>query len=375
MNSPARSSPGGEIFVIAHAARQLAAAAAAAGYRPLVADCFGDRDTRALATAYYELPHRGGVLNESASCELLERIVPPGIAIVWGGGFEGHPVVLRLLAARGELLGSDLDLVARMACPEQRASCLAQLEIPQPPQAYDPRPESAWLLKTRGGAGGQHVRDYAPMAPVAPHDYLQQRVRGGSYSLSFLAAGGAVTALGFNRHLNLQPAPTAPYRYAGAVTPAELPTSVRTQCLRYAHALARCGLRGLGGFDFVCEGTQVQVVDVNPRPTATCDLLLQPAAAFRAHVAASRASAMTPLAYSEQACGHLVAYAPHPIRIPKSLNWPSWSADQPLDGTLIPAHSPVCTLAAAGATIATVEALLHRRLLLLWQLLALKPCG
>jgi uncharacterized protein len=109
---------------------------------------------------------------------------------------------------------------------------------------------------------------------------------------------------------------------------------------------------------------------VNPRPTATFDLSLPAASAFSAHVTAG--AALSPS--SERvagARGHVVVYAPHPIQIPKSLNWPDWCADRPSTGDSIPDGAPVCTLIAEAASASAVEALLHQRLAWLWQLLAI----
>lgn len=359
-------------LIVAHSARQLAAAAVAAGFRPVVADCFGDRDTRSLANRYIELPCRNpGVLDADAALEILATLEGNRLPIVWGGGLEGHLDFLRALANHGELLGTALESVAMLTDPKACSARLHALQIPHPCLADAPRAEGDWLLKTRGAAGGEHVRPYRRNSPIAVTEYLQQRVVGQSYSLTFVAAAGVARPLAFNQHLNLQPDPLVPYRYGGAIAPASLPHHVMVRCAEYADALtATWGLRGLCGFDFIWDGSEIYLVDINPRPTATFDLQLDPATAFYAHLNACRDRAIALPVPSSRARGHLVCYAPHPIRIPKSLDWPPWTADRPLTDAIIPIGAPVCTLYADGAEGTEVEASLRSRLVALWLLLA-----
>jgi uncharacterized protein len=357
------------VLIVAHAARQLGAAAVAAGYRPIVADGFGDEDTRELAHDYYPLDPGG--LDEQAAEVLSATMGGKDVPVIWGGGLEGCLGFLRRLADRALLLGSDLDGVAKLIDPVARAAYLGELQIPHPPQAYASRFESDWLVKTRGGAGGQHVQAYTPRTPLAAGQYLQKKIDGASYSLCFLATRYGVHPLGFNTHVNLQATSSAPYRYGGAIAGALLSPATKTTCVDYANALAAAfGLRGLCGFDFICEGSLAQVVDINPRPPATFDLLIDPAGAFAAHIAACRGEPLVPPTPHVPPRGHLVCYAPHPIHVPKSLNWPAWTADRPPRGAEIPTGAPVCSVYAEGAGRPAIEALLSSRLVALWQLLA-----
>ncbi|MGH8596971.1 MAG: ATP-grasp domain-containing protein [Gammaproteobacteria bacterium] len=352
------------LVIVAHAARQLAAAAVATGLRPIVADFFGDEDTRELAATYLALPRSAsGDLDQPAAIEVLRPYLTPSCAVVWGGGLEGYPTILRALGAETELLGCDLGSVEALTEPRTRAACLAKLRIPAPPQAYEACSDSGWLVKTSGGAGGRHVREYPPQTPLEISQYLQRWVPGRSYSLCFLASRDGAYPLGFNRHINLQPTSNAPYRYGGACVVTHLPAQVTSRCLAYANTLTHlCGWRGLCGFDFIWDDERIAVVDLNPRPPATFDLNTNAAAAFTAHAHACRGLPIEPLVLRARTNGHLVCYAPHPIRVPNSVDWPTWVADRPQRGATLQAGEPICTLYAGGAECGEVTALLRERL-------------
>src|SRR4051812_34826943 len=96
---------GPAILVAAQSGRALAAAARRAGYRPLVADLFGDRDTLALAQAYRPLRgrfgHGLGDRNVLPALEALAADAPTPIAgLVLGSGFERSPRLMAALARR-----------------------------------------------------------------------------------------------------------------------------------------------------------------------------------------------------------------------------------------------------------------------------------
>ena len=93
----------GAVLIAAVSGRALAVSARRGGYRPLVADFFGDQDTVAAAQGQVTL---GGELaqgfRERELVEALGRLasqhVPVGI--VCGTGFEDRPQLLARLAQR-----------------------------------------------------------------------------------------------------------------------------------------------------------------------------------------------------------------------------------------------------------------------------------
>src|ERR1700758_4467734 len=100
--------------------RALAACARRGGYRPLVADLFGDLDTRELAEACERVP--GSLTRGFAQAALLaslDRMAagPDVLGVIVGRGFEVRPRLLRSIAARHVLLGNTPDAVIAIKDP------------------------------------------------------------------------------------------------------------------------------------------------------------------------------------------------------------------------------------------------------------------
>ena len=104
------------VLIAALSGRALAACARRSGYRPLVADLFGDLDTRELAEASERVPGsltRG--FTQSALLASLDRLAAGRrvIGVVTGSGFENRPRLLRSVAARHVLLGNTSERCCR----------------------------------------------------------------------------------------------------------------------------------------------------------------------------------------------------------------------------------------------------------------------
>ncbi|MBI2798887.1 MAG: ATP-grasp domain-containing protein [Gammaproteobacteria bacterium] len=361
------------VLILAHAGRQLAAAARAASFRPLVIDRFGDRDTRDIAHEFRSLPCDGrGAIDGAAVVALVAqlRATYGAVPLVWGGGLEGSHPLLAKLEASGPVLGTALVGVRELVDPSQTTDALAALAIPYPALAFSPQMTPGWLRKRRGGSGGGHVQEHQPGETLGADEYLQRVIAGTVHSLTFMAAAEGCRGLSFNRHLDIQLDPAARYRYGGACAVTDLPRAVTDACLGYAHALTtRFGLRGLCGFDFVLAAdATVVLIDINPRPTATFDLGVTPGSAFAAHMATCRGGAV-PLIPQTACRGHVVYYASDAIQIPNWLDWPPWVADRPRPGTQVAKGDPLCTLAAAGRDADEVAARLRERVARLTQTL------
>ena len=352
----------------------MAAAARAAGVRPVVIDCFGDADTHACAAEVVSLSrHPAGWIRIAHARTVMREVWAryPRASLVWGGGMEGYPRLLGGWAPLGAVLGCPIEAVLRLTNPVQRAALLCELAIPHPEISLLPRAELGWLCKRRGGAGGTHVYRYSPGARFAATHYLQREISGQSYSLAFVATVEAALPLSFNAQLNWQPNSKFPFRYGGAVvTP--LPASLTAEVVAYATRIVRrCGLRGLCGMDFIVDAEgAVSVLEVNPRPTATFDLGITPARAFSAHLAACGGTPRPTLVPCTAVRGHLIAYAADAIRIANSLDWPPWTADRPRGGVTVPAAAPLCSITAEGSSEAAVRELLAVRLTALESLFA-----
>ncbi|MBI4696597.1 MAG: ATP-grasp domain-containing protein [Gammaproteobacteria bacterium] len=367
-SSPRKSSvAAADLIVVARSARQLASAACAAGLRPVAIDLFGDDDTRACAERTVVLEAAPDLRFPPAALQAALAGIQAefgALPLVWGSGFEGDAGLLRALEATFDVLGSPAAARVAIADPETFATTLAALGIEHPPIARE-RPDDSgrWLSKQQGAAGGAHVREAAPGTRPVAGRYFQRHVAGRSLSAAFVATRDGATLLGCSEHLRPQPEDAAPFRYGGALGGVVLDGTSEVQLAAAIHGMCRAfGLVGLCGIDFILDDAgRLVFLEVNPRPTATFDLLTEPGAALRAHLAACRGLPCPPLPVPPEVRGHAVLYAEHPIRIPKDIDWPPWVSDRPRAGTPIPTGAPVCSLAARGTEARTVRHLLLER--------------
>ncbi len=377
--SPAASSVK-HVIVLACSARQLGAAARRGGYVPLVADVFGDSDTRALAGRF--LPLAADVDLNLDTVSLVKAFMAfsalaPDAPVVWGSGLE--PQVARLTALAGPLglTGTAPETLALLTQPRALARRLRALGIPSPPVHQGRVPRSgSWLRKRIGGAGGAHVQPAAPGTLLAEDEFVQAQVTGRSLSVAAVLGATEIAVLGFAEHL-FWPGENLPFRYGGALALHDLPATLTAGLHRALEALATSlGLRGLCGVDFILGSKgDWHLVEINPRPTATFDLHVHAGDAFRAHLAAARGAKLPGIRKLKQVHAHAVWYAPAALGIPNSLDWPAWISDRPPAGSRIAPGAPVCTLRAAGGDANAARAALHRRLVALRAMLGVAEHG
>jgi predicted ATP-grasp superfamily ATP-dependent carboligase len=126
--------------------------------------------------------------------------------------------------------------------------------------------------------------------------------------------------------------------------------------------VAAIPLVGLNSADFVVDGDDFHLLEINPRPGATFDIF-EPrgGSLFALHIAACRG--MLPAAppiYDDAAAGAIV-YADCDIAAMPALDWPDWTADRPIPGSSVKAEAPLCTVIAAAASVAQAKLLVERR--------------
>jgi predicted ATP-grasp superfamily ATP-dependent carboligase len=291
---------------------------------------------------------------------LAEGREPCGV--VCGSGFEDRPALLGEIARRWALLGNDPETVARIKDPLAFAAICRTCAIPHPSTALDPPAEPAqWLIKRAGGAGGLHVRRARAEDTAEPGRYFQRQVAGESISALLLADGRHALVLGFSVQW---PAPSAqhPYRYGGAARPASLAPGIERR-LRDAirRLMAEVPLRGLNSADFLVDGNEFRLLEINPRPGATIDIFEpQEGSLFALHVAACRGTLPQIAPQFGPPSAAATVYAERDLRIP-DIAWPDWMADRSYPGTRIAAGDPVCTVLAAAETAEAAKALVGHR--------------
>ena len=326
---------------------------------PLVADFFADRDTRDIAHACRKLDDlkRGFRWKTLAPAldALAEAAPSPLLGVVYGAGFEDRATLLATLAKRWPLLGNAPSVVERVKDPELFFAALSSLGVPHPRTVTaQSAAGDGWLAKRQGGAGGSHVTAGQTLArgKDAGRVYFQERIAGRPVSALFVGAGDRAAVLGFSEQW-AAPTEYSKWRYGGAAQPAELSKALKARLTqRTEQAAATFGLKGLGSADFLVDGEEAWLLEINPRPGATLDIFDSEACPLlRIHLAAALERQLPdgPLTLSEASASAIV-YATEPITVSQSMNWPEWTADRPFGGDCIERNRPICTVSARAMT-------------------------
>jgi uncharacterized protein len=182
-------------------------------------------------------------------------------------------------------------------------------------------------------------------------------------SALILADGRRAVLLGFSAQWS-SPAPGQPFRYGGAVQPAALaPATADGMTEAVQRLIPRAGLIGLNSADFLVNGNDFQLLEVNPRPGATLDIF-EPSAGsiFAMHIAACQGELPAQGPVFAQARASAIVYAPRDIPAFPALDWPAWTADRPGVGTAVNRDDPMCTVLASAADAADARALVEQRI-------------
>ena len=354
------------VLIAAISGRALASSARRGGYLPLVADFFGDQDTVAAAHAHATLGASFAQgFRERDLASALERLAGQlaPVGIVCGTGFEDRPQLLARLEQRWHLFGNSADTVARVKDPEFFAAVCRDCDIAHPRvMRSPPAAREAFLSKRRGGSGGGHVA--AALAKEFGQDvYYQSRVPGRAVSALLLANGGSAIVLGFSEQW-AYPTTRQPFRYGGAVRPANIAPDVAERLAESACYLASAlSLKGLNSADFMVDGDHFSILEINPRPGATLDIFeIDGGSLFALHMAACEGDLIDKTPRFDGAKASAIVYAERNVIAPAQFDWPGWCADRPNAGITIKTGEPLCTVHAGAATAAEARTLVNERL-------------
>jgi predicted ATP-grasp superfamily ATP-dependent carboligase len=124
-------------------------------------------------------------------------------------------------------------------------------------------------------------------------------------------------------------------------------------------------LRGACGIDFIANGGVPYAIAVNPRPTASMELVARATGAsiWHAHVAGCTGAPLPAVTPPSLAHGKAVLYARHTVVLGDTTRWLDDDnvRDIPAPGERIARGSPICTIFASGRTSALCYAALVRR--------------
>ncbi len=378
------------IVILGASARAAAFSALRAGLEPYFGDCFGDSDLVRRCDGEVTRRYPWSLLS-------IARRAPAG-PWIYTGGVENHARLVDRIAAGRLLLGNSARVLAAVRDPARIAAALSQRGLPsllvKSSAAGLPR-DGTWLMKRVRSAGGIGIqfwnRSAAPVRRRGAH-YFQQYLQGPSFAALFIAVAGRAVLLGVTEQLvGCEWTGAGPFTYCGSIGPAPLSARLQAQIEAIGVCFAReFSLQGLFGVDGIVAGEAFWTVEVNPRYTASVEVLERAMgiSALRLHVEACWGGVLP----GEEAvrqhfarrtlqwCGKAVLYVRADVTVGERFHhwlceqngaqdWPG-AADIPHARSTIARRHPVTTLFSVAATrdellcdlrerVAEAEAILH----------------
>lgn len=364
------------ITIVGASARAAAEAARRAGYGVVAGDLFADADLARIAQAHAVDDYPHGLLAVVAGAQAGDWL--------YCGGLENHPALVDRAAALRPLLGNAGPALCAVRDPLRVSEALARHGIRAPRVAVSARGvprDRSWLCKPLRSAGGARIAAWdeqaASTADVAC--YWQERIEGLPCSASFIAASGRAVLLGVTEQLIGQGwLGAGGFRYCGSLGPLALPVAAGDELARLGGVLAaEFALQGLFGVDFILQGERVWPVEVNPRYTASLEVLEQSLGldTIGLHLAACRGGELPapPARAGSSWHGKAIWFAERDVHVSPAFFDRCWSArgnhpwspfaDIPAVGTHIAAGEPILTLRSTGSARRTLLAALRGLLL------------
>jgi len=341
-----------QLVIVGASARAAAFSTLRAGLQPWCVDLFGDVDLRGrcpvtvIPRQHY--PH--GLV------DVVRDFAPPA-PLMYTGGLENHPEIVRRLAECRPLVGNEPEVLHRVRDPWALSEALPR-HTPRCERDWTQVPrDGTWLAKPRRGSGGSGIEPWSETSRPRRGIYFQEIVSGLPVAAIYDAsADGSCRLLGVTQQLVGQAWLHArPFAYCGSIGPLALENDVVQAFESIGQRLqAAFRLRGLFGVDGVLQGNLPLVVEVNPRYTASVEVL--------EYAALSRSGPMA----SEACIGKGILFARGRLSFPA---WGPWDLDEvdvpagqmpayadiPVPGTEIEPGQPVLSFFVRGGS--TVECL------------------
>lgn len=349
-----------DVLILGASARAAIHSARRAGLTPHAADLFADRDATAYATV-----RRCELADYPDGLERLADTFPP-MPWLYTGGLENHPDFVDRIAAKRPLSGNAGD-VLRQLRGETGLRAMVENSVPMPRVALDgpADPAGRWVRKSYASSGGLGV-SWANDLAARAGSYLQEYVAGPAYAGAVLSVANTDELLGVTEQLvGTEWLHAAPFRYAGSLGPVWPSGDFQADLMtRVLPGLATA--RGPWGVDLVGRAGELRLIEVNPRYTASMEVLEH----------ATGRCALDGVQHREPmpgVVGKAVYYAPHALRFPEvaaiehaiEVAADPWAlpeyADIPAVGSVIGAGQPVLSFFERAADAEACRAALQGR--------------
>ncbi len=346
------------VLIVGISTRAFAEAAHAAGWECSSVDAFGDLDQKTRVNNVGVLRDLGRPYSAAAAVAAARRL--PGSSVAYVGNLENHPDAVGRLGRGRELLGNSPQALLR--CRDlrefQRVVRRAGGRLPRTHFPGDPRPRPGgrrFLRKPIRGGGGQGIRELTSDQHPSRHELAQEHIDGIPGSVSFLADGRRACLLGIARGLAGEPAfGGTGYRYCGSLFPLAVTDRLLERLDDVVQSATRVfGLLGLNGIDFVLRDDEAVVLELNPRYSASMELIQRAGTTglFGLHAAACRGSLPASLPPPAPGVwGKAVLWARRNVVAPHTRRWLARDEirDIPFPSERIANGSPICTVFGHG---------------------------
>jgi predicted ATP-grasp superfamily ATP-dependent carboligase len=358
-----------KILVAGVSVRAMVESAVGSGYQTVALDAFGDQDLKALAETY-SLRHDFHV-RYSAQAVLKAARKLDFDAIAYTADFENHPDILAQFAADHLILGNSPQVVRSVRNWPNLFARLRRAGFPVPETVFpieNPKPDlkRRWLIKPLGSGGGHGIVFLRAGEMPGNSFMIQEYLPGKPCSISFVANGRECVVLGITEQLTgLRPFGSQAFRYCGNLLPcseAARPGSGK-RLLEQARELAafltrEYKLTGANGIDIMLEGGQMCLLEVNPRYSASMELIEQAYGlpVFHLHARAVLDGTLPPFDLETVVAGgkyfgKAILFAEKEAVAPDTRLWPARALrDIPASGEPLPKGGPVCTILASQPT-------------------------
>jgi uncharacterized protein len=360
-----------KILLIGVSVRGLAESAVNSGYSVVALDAFADLDLQDLCESY-ALVRDFGIPYSAAGLYKASRRLQFD-AIAYTSNLENYPEVVQRFARHHELLGNSPDTLRRVRDWPFLYRLLHEAGFATPQTIFHANgrratPERSWLHKPIRSGGGHRVTFAQAGASPKRGFILQEFIPGQSGSASFVADGQHAVVLGLSEQLVGVPEfGSQGFHYCGNLAPlaaveySQSSPAILDQVQQIASLLtATFGLVGVNGFDFILKDGLVFLTEVNPRYSASMELIekLYSLPVFDLHVRAviqKTLPEISPAANKQTSPPRFYAkailFAEKELRLPDTQRWQQIGIrDIPHAGEKILSGKPVCTLFAEGST-------------------------
>src|SRR6266852_1680102 len=262
-----------DIIILGASARAAAFSALRAGLRPWCADLFADQDLRDRCSTHQVPP--GGY---PAALKAMAEDAPSG-PWMYTGGLENHPTLIQSISGSRSLWGNQGTGLALARWPPLLEEVFRANGIcfPKSFTSSDQLPQTGrWLAKPLQGAGGAGIHFVSePGRGRAKQVYFQQFIEGIPCSAVYVGMDSNAFFLGATRQLVGESLLNAgPFHYCGSIGPLKLDPIVKITLDKVGKLVHRhCCLRGLFGVDFILANRIPWPVEINPRYTASVEIL------------------------------------------------------------------------------------------------------